>query len=64
MTDKLTIAEVSKLTGYHKNTVSLAIKRGNLKAEKFGQRVWQIDEMDMWAWMDSGLGCRKQRGTE
>lgn len=43
----LTVEEVSKLLGVTKDAVIKRIKRGSLKAKKFGKKLWAIPSDDV-----------------
>ena len=46
MSKMLTLKEVSELLGLHINTIRSYVKRGKLRAVKFG-RVWRVSEKEV-----------------
>lgn len=46
MSKMLTLREVSEILNLHINTIRNYVKRGKLRAVKFG-RVWRVEEKDV-----------------
>ena len=44
MAKKMTVAEVARMAGVTCNAVNAAILRGEISAERFGRRMFEVDE--------------------
>lgn len=60
---KLTTHEAAEMLGVSIRAVQALIKRGTLKAERFGQ-IWQLDEDDVQAMIDNRRKGRKWHGND
>ena len=44
MNKRMTVAEVARMAGVTSNAVNAAIHRGELSAERFGERMYMVEE--------------------
>jgi excisionase family DNA binding protein len=63
MTDWITTRQAAEISGYHLTHISWLIKKGHIKARKFGN-VWQVNRASLVAYCRKAEKSGEKRGPK